>query len=56
LRGIDRGEFLRQVGEVGEREFARVGLVANAEKTDRVLDNVAMRCSSVAKVYVRHVQ
>ena len=31
---ISGGEFGGEVGEVGEGEFARIGLVANAEEAD----------------------
>jgi hypothetical protein len=39
---VCRCEFGRKVREVGEGELARVRLVADAEKADRVLDQVAV--------------
>jgi hypothetical protein len=47
LRGVDRGEFLCKIGEIGKSEFARVGFVTNAEKADRVSDDVAVDPRSV---------
>jgi hypothetical protein len=42
LGGIGGGEFGSEIGEVGECELAGVGAVADTEKADIILNNIAV--------------
>lgn len=42
-RRVNRGEFLRQIRQIREGELSRVGSIGDAEKADRVPDEVVQR-------------
>ena len=46
LGWVDGCEFLSEVGEVGEGEFAWIGFVTDAEEADIVLDGVTVKAVS----------